>query len=121
MELMIFRFCLAWECVPKQIISMTSIAIIIVFFTLCNLQQPLDEGPEAVGHIAERKVDAGGGAHDRTGVAESVETAFAVVGAHTRIANTTKGGTLVGNVHNGVVDARSARRGVTQYLSAIHL
>ena len=69
------------------------------------LKQLLNPLKECVRHIAERKVKQCCGSDYRTMVREHLERFLAMVSRHARCTHTTERQLLVGNVHNGIVDA----------------
>ena len=69
----------------------------------------LHEAEHLVGHVAEGKVDPCTCGHHGAAMREHAEALFAMVAAHARVAHTAKGDVLVGDVHNGVVDAGTTR------------
>lgn len=62
-----------------------------------------------VGHVSERQVHPRSCGDDGTCVAEGFETLPGMIAPHARIAHTTEGHVLVGNVHNHIVYTASAR------------
>ena len=83
--------------------------IFFTFWTEMLLQQPLHPLKELIRHIAEREVQERGGSDYRAVVREHTERLLAMVGRHARLSYAAERQILVGNVHDGVVDAATAR------------
>ena len=73
---------------------------------------------EAIGHVAEGEVEPGGGDDEGTTVRKGLETQRTVVMAHAGLSDSTEGQMGIGYVHDGVVDAGTARSGATDEVSA---
>ena len=80
-----------------------------MFGCAVGLNNLLYQSKHFVGHVPEGEVNPCAGSHYRAVVREYAEALFTVVSAHARVAHSTEGDVLVGNVHDGVIDAGSAR------------
>ena len=78
-----------------------------------------DKRKHLVGHISERHIYPRWRGDDGTAVAEYKETILPMVCCHTRVAHAAKRYVVVGNVHNGVIDACAAGRGVFHHKFAL--